>query len=81
MGRGWTGDQVYERQNSDFILEAKRAVQVLGTRQKQSHWDGQMEADLKGSGVSSLSSKKGEDVSELDSGSGNRHRKERMTAR
>ena len=40
-----------------------------------------MEADLKGSGVSSLSSNKGEDVSELDSGSGNRHRKERMNAR
>ena len=68
---------MYERQNSHFILEAKRAVWVLGTRQKQSHW----EADLKGSGVSSLSSNKGEDVSELDSGSGNRHRKERMNAR
>lgn len=73
---------MYERQNSDFILEAKRAVRVLGTRQKQSHWDGQMGgADLKGSGVSSLSSKKREDVSELDSGSGNGHRKERMNAR
>ena len=62
MGRGRTGDRVYERQNSDFILEAEESCWVLSTRQKQSHCDGQMQADLKGPGVSSLSSKKGEQL-------------------